>query len=316
MLRGFEASRVLLMVDGIRMNNLIYRAGHLQNAVTIDNNMLDHAEVLFGPSSTVYGSDALGGVIHFYTRNPELSAGDNMAVSGNSFIRYGSVNEEKTGHIDFNLGWKKFASLTSFTFSDFGDLKMGEKTNPALGEQFGLRTQYAERAPDNSSDLLVQNSNPFKQVQSGYKQWDLLQKFLFKPSDRVTHMINFQYSNSTNVPRYDRLTDPDGAGTGLNSAEWYYGPQKRLLVSYQLKVTDLGVLADAMTATVSYQSIQESRHNRGFGAANRTDRTEDVGVMGLTVDFLKKIGSTSMRYGIDGQPFPHKAHGTRTATIT
>src|SRR5688572_18974005 len=91
MMRGFEASRVLLMIDGVRMNNLIYRAGHLQNVITMDNNLLDRAEVLFGPSSTVYGSDALGGVVHFYTRDPQLS--DSKLTSGNAFVRYGAVNE-------------------------------------------------------------------------------------------------------------------------------------------------------------------------------------------------------------------------------
>lgn len=60
-IRGFEASRVLLVVDGVRMNNAIYRAGHLQNVITMDNAALDRAEVLFGPASTVYGTDALGG---------------------------------------------------------------------------------------------------------------------------------------------------------------------------------------------------------------------------------------------------------------
>ncbi|MBP6811064.1 MAG: TonB-dependent receptor plug domain-containing protein, partial [Saprospiraceae bacterium] len=58
-LRGFEASRVLLVVDGVRMNNAIYRAGHLQNAITMDNAVLERVEVSFGPASTVYGSDAL-----------------------------------------------------------------------------------------------------------------------------------------------------------------------------------------------------------------------------------------------------------------
>ncbi len=158
MLRGFEASRVLMMIDGVRMNNLIYRAGHLQNIITVDNNMLDRAEILFGPSSTVYGSDALGGVIHFYTRNPVLSTSESLQAGGNAFIRTGSANEEKTGHFDLNLGWKRFASLTSFTYSDFGDLKMGENVNSALGEPFGVRYQYAQRRPDNSGDVLVANS--------------------------------------------------------------------------------------------------------------------------------------------------------------
>ncbi len=300
MLRGFEASRVLLVIDGVRMNNAIYRAGHLQNIITLDNNTLERAEILFGPSSTVYGSDALGGVIHFYTRNPELAKeGEGLKFSGNTFVRYGSVNNEKAGHIDFALAGKKFGSLTSFTFSDFDDLRMGEKTNPALGEQFGVRTHYAQRSADNTSDVLVQNSDPFIQKFSGYQQWDLLQKFLYQSSDRVSHILNFQYSNTTNVPRYDRLTDPQGSG--LRFGEWYYGPQKRLLTSYQLKVNDLGAFADGMTATFSYQDIEESRYDRRFNNNNRNERVENVDVFGLTVDFQKKKGTNSFRYGIDGQ---------------
>ena len=300
MLRGFEASRVLLMIDGVRMNNAIYRAGHLQNIITLDNNVLERAEILFGPSSTVYGSDALGGVIHFYTRNPELAKADEgLKFGGNAFARYGSANNEMTGHVDFTLAGQKFGSITSFTFSDFGDLRMGEKTNPALGEQFGVRTQYAERSADNTSDVLVQNSDPLVQKFSGYQQWDLLQKFLYKSSDRVSHTLNFQYSNTTNVPRYDRLTDPQGSG--LRYGEWYYGPQKRLLTSYQLKVNDLGAFADGMTATLSYQDIEESRYDRRFNNNNRNERVENVDVFGLTVDFQKKRGKNSFRYGIDGQ---------------
>jgi hemoglobin/transferrin/lactoferrin receptor protein len=298
MLRGFEASRVLLMVDGIRMNNLIYRAGHLQNVITMDNNTLDRAEVLFGPASTVYGSDALGGVVHFYTRKPEL-AKDKTLFKGNAFTRFGSANNEKTLHADFTLSGKRFGSLTSFTFSDFGDLRMGEKKNPSLGEDFGLRPFYARRLADNSGDELVANSDPYVQKFSGYKQYDLLQKFLFAQSERVQHVLNFQYSTSTNIPRYDRLTDPQGGG--LRSAEWYYGPQERLMGSYQLKINDLGALADGLIATASYQAIEESRHDRRFNNNNLNHRTENVDVVGLTLDMQKKIGEHSLRYGFDGQ---------------
>jgi hemoglobin/transferrin/lactoferrin receptor protein len=299
-LRGFEASRVLLVIDGVRMNNAIYRAGHLQNIITADNNMLERAEILFGPSSTVYGSDALGGVIHFYTRTPVLAKPEeDKQLSGQAFFRYGSVNNEKASHLDFTLAGEKFGSLTSFTFSDFGDLRMGKKINPALGEAFGLRTHYAQRLPDNSGDELVQNADPYVQKFSGYKQFDWLQKFLYQPSDHVSHVFNFQFSNSSNIPRYDRLTDRQG--TGLRFAEWYYGPQKRMMTSYQMKADELGTYADGMTATISYQRIEESRYDRRFGNANRSERIENIDVVGLTVDFQKKVASHSLRYGLDGQ---------------
>ncbi|MBL7872938.1 MAG: TonB-dependent receptor [Cyclobacteriaceae bacterium] len=298
-IRGFEASRVLLVIDGVRMNNAIYRSGHLQNIITMDNNVLERAEILFGPSSTVYGSDALGGVVHFFTRNPTLATNAGIDISGNTFVRFGSANHEKTAHFDFNIGGKRFASLSSFTLSDFGDLRMGEKTNQSLGEEYWVRYQYAERAPDNSGDVLVQNSDPYVQKFSGYKQYDLLQKFYFKQNNRIQHQLNFQYSTSSNLPRYDRLTDAQG--TGLRSAEWYYGPQQRLLISYQLKLTDLGKLADALTTTVSYQNIEESRNDRRFNSNNLNHRIEKINVGGLTIDLQKKIKANQLRYGFDGQ---------------
>ncbi|MFM8243226.1 MAG: TonB-dependent receptor plug domain-containing protein, partial [Crocinitomicaceae bacterium] len=67
-IRGFETNKVLLVIDGIRMNNAIYRGGHLQNVITLDNSIMDRVEVLYGPGSVVYGSDAIGGVMSFTTK--------------------------------------------------------------------------------------------------------------------------------------------------------------------------------------------------------------------------------------------------------
>jgi hemoglobin/transferrin/lactoferrin receptor protein len=87
-IRGFEASRVLLVIDGIRMNNAIYRAGHLQNVITVDQNMLERVEVLYGPASTLFGSDALGGVLHFRTKQPRVSTSGKLLSNGTAFTRY------------------------------------------------------------------------------------------------------------------------------------------------------------------------------------------------------------------------------------
>lgn len=317
-IRGFEASRILLVIDGVRMNNLIYRAGHLQNIVTTDNNALDRVEVLFGPSSTLYGSDALGGVIHLYTKKPMLALGDqkqNLKV--NAFTRYGSVNEEMTGHVDFNIGTKKFGSLTSFTYSKFNDLKGGENQNPFYTGSYGERPYYVKRF--NGTDSLIKNNDRYVQVQSGYSQYDLIQKFLFQQNKHLAHALNVQFSNSTDVPRYDRLTDNPTGGlsdtAALNSAEWYYGPQTRLLTAYDLDYKNGAFIFDNVHFGLNYQDIEESRHNRNFGSNSLTHRIENVSVIGADLDFLKKIRKHDVRFGLEMQLNMLKSTATRDNII-
>jgi hemoglobin/transferrin/lactoferrin receptor protein len=296
-LRGFEANKVVIMIDGVRMNNAIYRGGHLQNVITLDNNALDRLEVLYGPSSTIYGSDALGGVLHFYTKKAVLSANENTLFKGAAMVRYGTVNNEKTANVNFNIGGKNLASFTSITASSFDDLVMGKRVNPSLGAAIGERINYVERI--NGKDSLVVNTNKYKQVSTGYDQLDIVQKFAHKLSDKLTQGINFQLSTSTDIPRYDRLTDPN-AKTILNQAEWYYGPQKRTMIAY-----DLNSNADTSETNfhigVNYQAIEESRVSRGFNSSKKTSRIEKLNILGLSIDFNKKKGIHHIRYGVDAQ---------------
>ena len=295
-IRGFEASRVLLVVDGVRLNNLIYRAGHLQNAITIDQNMLSSMEVLYGPASTIYGSDALGGVVHFRTKAPMLSTGEKTLVKGSGFARYSSANNEKTIHADVNLGWKKFAWLQSYTYSDFGDMKMGKNYHDDY-PTFGRRDSFMTRI--NGIDSVVKNPDPQVQKFSGYKQWDMLQKLLFKQSERVSHSLNVQYSNTTNVPRYDRLQDKRN-GT-LRYAEWYYGPQERLLTAYDFSIVKAGWF-DNINLNLNYQAIEESRYTRDYRRYDRLDgRVEKVNVAGFVLDTRKIWGGNELTLGADGQ---------------
>lgn len=297
-IRGFEASRILLLVDGVRMNNIIYRAGHLQNIVTLDNNILERVEIIYGPASTLYGSDALGGAIQLFTKKPILASGMGKTIyKVNAFSRFGTVNNEKTGHVDFNIGTEKTGSLTSFTFSDFDHLKGGTNQNPFYSKSYGERPYYAERI--NGKDSLVKNSDRYTQVQSGFSQYDLLQKFQYQASEHVSHGLNFQYSNSSDVPRYDRLTDP--SGSGLSNAQWYYGPQKRLLAVYDLNVKNSASAFRNIHFDLNYQNIEESRHTRRFNNNSLTHRIEKVNVFGTNLDFHKVSRSHNIRFGLDAQ---------------
>ncbi|MCB0532188.1 MAG: TonB-dependent receptor [Lewinellaceae bacterium] len=294
-LRGFEANRVLLVVDGIRMNNAIYRAGHLQNIITLDNAALDRVEVLFGPASTVYGSDALGGAICFFTKKPKLAQREGERLfSGSAFARYGTVNQELTAHTDVSIGWKKLAVFGSYTVSDFGDLRMGANTGSR--EPFGERPFYVGHI--NGRDTLLTNVDPLVQRKSAYRQQDVVAKILWQPNERITHTGNAQFSNSSNIPRYDRLTDPDGQG--LRNAEWYYGPQKRQFLAYHLNVEGAGWF-DRLGLGLSWQDIEESRNQRRFDRPDLQRREENVKVYGLETEAQKNWTHHSLRVGLDGQ---------------
>ena len=229
-IRGFEASRVLITVDGVRMNNLIFRSGHLQNVITVDENMLENVGVFYGPSSTLFGSDALGGAVAMTTKNAKFLDQAHNKFTGAVNTRYSSVNEEKSVAFHLNYATSKFASMTFFSFNDFGDLKMGKERNHN-GDYFGERPNYVSTV--GGVDQLNVNSDKYTQVGSAYKQYNFMQKFGYKTNSGYVHGLNLQYSTTSDINRYDRLTEI--AGAGLKFAQWYYGPQDRLLAIYSLQ---------------------------------------------------------------------------------
>ncbi|WP_341905350.1 TonB-dependent receptor [Fluviicola taffensis] len=292
-IRGFETNKVLLVVDGVPLNNAIYRGGHLQNVLTIDPASLESVEIVYGPGSVVYGSDALGGVMHFHTIQPQFSETNSILVKTNSYGRYFSAANGYSGHASLNLGWKRWSSFTSFTYSHFGDLTQGKVRNSKYPD-FGERTFYVERI--NGVDSMMTNSNKNKQIGSAYSQYDIIQKIAFKQNDHIVHTLNMQLSNSSDIDRYDRLTQTKN---GLpRFSEWYYGPQFRSLISYVLSINKKSKIYDQVNLNVSQQWIEESRHDRAYKSDFLNHRTEKVRVSTLLFDLEKRLGKHEIRYGI------------------
>ncbi|HMS65354.1 MAG TPA: TonB-dependent receptor, partial [Ignavibacteria bacterium] len=300
-IRGFEANKVLIMIDGVRFNNLIFRGGHLQNVLRIDDNVLDRTEILFGSGSTVYGSDALGGVMSYYTKDPVLSMKNSMYSSGSAFYRYSSADNENTGHFSVNLASKKVGFIGSLTYSNFNALSMGTNN---VKNQAWLRKFTAEHI--NGRDTMIPTTNYYSQDPSGYNQYDILAKFLINQDKNVNHTINFQYSNTNDIPRYDRLNTINPSTGNFTSAEWYYGPERRILGSYKLSLNSKTGFYDNSSILLAYQDVNESRNNRNFGAANLTVRSENVDVYSLNADFNKTITTKNkqnfhnLSYGVEG----------------
>ncbi|MEN8788156.1 MAG: TonB-dependent receptor plug domain-containing protein, partial [Flavobacteriaceae bacterium] len=242
MIRGFSTNRVLLSVDGVRMNNAIFRGGNIQNVISIDPFNINNSEVIFGPGSVIYGSDAIGGVMNFITKAPQFADRDSLNFTAHANYRFASANSESTVHGDLNIGKQRWAFLTSITYNSFDDLEMGSK-----GPASFLRNNYVRRI--NGTDVLVANDNPQLQIPTGYSQINLMQKVSHRAKNRWNFDLGLHYSETSDNPRYDRLIRPDESGEGLRSAEWFYGPQKWFLGNVQLEHIGRGKFYDRLRIT-------------------------------------------------------------------
>ncbi|MEY8849875.1 TonB-dependent receptor [Psychroserpens sp. XS_ASV72] len=292
MIRGFSTNRLLITVDGVRMNNAIFRSGNLQNVISIDPFSVKNTEITLGAGSVVYGSDAIGGVMSFYTKTPQLSYSDNVYFNANAVARYASANTEKTGHLDFNLGFKKWAFLTSVSYTDFDDLRMGMH-----GPDAYLRPEHV--VTDNGVDAIVENDNPRVQKPTGYDQVNIMQKIRYEPKENLSFDVGLHYTTTSSYSRYDRLIRY--RGSNLRSAEWDYGPQRWFMGNFQLtKLSSSSNLYDKLQTTLAYQNFQEGRFDRDFQSDIRNIREESVDAYSFNLDLEKVLSKKSfLSYGLE-----------------
>lgn len=280
MLRGFGANQILFITDGIRMNNAIYRSGNLQNILQTDVNVVESAEIIFGPGTNMYGSDALGGVIDFHTLQPKLTTHSEWSSSGNAIARFGSADFEKTLHADINFGNNQWAFLVSFSYSDFDDLKMGNKHNA-----YAQRPNYVTQI--NGADSMVVNDNPNEQKYSGYNQLSFISKVKQQFTKTADWTLSFYFTKTDDVPRYDRLLQY--SGEDLRYAVWNYFPQQWMMNSLEMNFTDRTKIYDHATYILAYQNVKEGRNDRGYKKEWLTKRVDEVNIFSLNADFDKAL---------------------------
>lgn len=291
MIRGFATNRLLYAIDGVRMNTAIFRGGNLQNVISLDPFAIESTEVLFGPGSVMYGSDAIGGVMSFQTLKPQLSLNKKPSIGGKALFRYASASQEKTGHFDVNIGWKRWAAVSSISYTDYSDLKMGSH-----GPEDYLKPYHVER--QDSVDVVVQNKNSLVQTPSAYSQINLMQKLRFIAIDKLDLQYGFHYSETSEYGRYDR-----SLRTRKNLpryGEWKYGPQKWLMHHLDIAHNSNNKVYDKMHIRLAQQKFEESRISRDFNKANRETRIEKVQAYSANIDFSKAIGTRNiLSYGLE-----------------
>ena len=308
MIRGFATNRLLYSVDGIRMNTAIFRSGNIQNVINLDPFSMQRTEILFGPSSVMYGSDAIGGVMSFETLTPEFALDSlrkvfNPIVSGNAVIRGTTANNERTGHFNVQLGWNKWAWLGSISRYRYDHLRQGSNGPDDYVKNYYVDDWEGIFQPLNDEpvpDKIVEQSDPMLQIPSGYDQWNTLQKIRWQPTDGMDVQYTFQYSETSNYGRYDRhLRLQDGLP---RYAQWDYGPQgwKMHLLSLKMGGNTNGAMYDQLVIKGANQQFWESRISRNFGELSIEKQNELIQANSIHIDAIKWLNERMLlSYGVE-----------------
>ena len=174
---------------------------------------------------------------------------------------------------------------------------MGRQRNHGYAD-WGLVSEISKNNRYFFQDQPQSNPNPNRQYNTKYDQIDLMQKLVFQPDAENKWVLNLQYSESSDIPRFDKLAER--MDDELRYATWFYGPQKRLLISPKYSfTTDKKWLREGVI-TLAYQQIEESRVQRKFGSLLRESQIEDLDVFSANADFNVALDpSKKLAYGFE-----------------
>ncbi len=257
-IRGLTGQQVLMLVDGIRMNNSIYRFGPNQYFNTIDIGMVDHFEVLRGPASVYWGSDAMGGAINVVTRSADVHWGMYHGdYRGSDFTQYfNTANSSPYSRLNVE-GWVGNTGVfTGGSFLNVRDLDTGFGGFP-------------------------------RQPGTNYQQYAADVKFNYLLSERELLTVALQHFEQDDLPRSDRYPGYPGDLNNSNSfgGARFFDPQQRDLAYIRYQAVDrLGW--DAIVATASYH---RQRENQKRGVPETRFQETDVDTVGLTLVAVKDL---------------------------
>lgn len=263
--RGLKGSEVLQVVDGFRLNNAIFRNAPNQYIALVDSQMLGQLEVVRGPMSALYGSDAMGGVVHMLSAEPGFE-GKDWDASGTLRTIYGSADDSTLSRAEAAAGYDDFVVSGGATYQGVHDRRIG-------GGETLPYTSYSQRAAD--------------------------LKFRGDIAEGHEVMLSAQYSEQPKTPRYDELT-PGFGQTQPTSAVFWFEPQQRELVQLRWRGSSPTLLWDDAEAHVGRQVIDDDRRTRDYGSSNQDREHNRDTSWGVTFQAGKRLtASHYLTWGAD-----------------
>ncbi len=264
-LRGLKGSEVLHVVDGFRLNDAIFRNAPNQYVALVDSQALARIEVVRGPMSALYGSDAMGGVVQMLTWEPRFE-GAEWQAAGMLRTLYGSADDSTLSRVQGAAGHERLVLNAGVTYQDVNERRVGG------GDELPF-TAFTGRAADAKVRALVTDGNELT--------------------------FSLQYSEQPRTPRYDELTPGYGQGNP-NSAVYWFEPQRRDFVQLRWRGWNPIGAWDSAEAQLGLQVIEDGRRSRDFGSRNEDRERNQDESLGLTFVAQKDFGASHhLSYGMD-----------------
>ncbi|MEO0005967.1 MAG: hypothetical protein RJA20_163 [Bacteroidota bacterium] len=244
-LRGLTGNQVLLLVDGIRLNNATFRYGPNQYLNTVGVFSISHIESLRGSGSVQYGSDALGGVVQVFTATPEFG---HKKWGGDVIARGASAGMEFSGHGRLNYSGEKMAVTASYARRTFGDLVGGDSTGVQSPSGYGEQ-MYDVKAlfkTGQKSDLtLASQANLQEDVDVYHKV--RLENFLVNRMPRQQRTLHYaRFDNRINKGVFHQVSL---TASIQNNTEWRESQKNNTTIARQEKdsIRTIGLTGEVIT---------------------------------------------------------------------
>lgn len=277
-IRGLKGSQVLHMVDGMRLNNAFFRNAPNQYLGLVDSFATRRIEVVRGSQGSLYGADAMGGVLNILTEEPDYSD-QTWQQDGRLYASYDSVDE----------GWVVSART-----------KGGKQ-----GWGFAGGASYQDHSSRTSG-------SGEKLIPSGYRSKAADLKFLIDTSERSSLMLSAQVMEQPSTPRYDELV-PGYGQTEPSSEQFLFEPNRRSFIHARFRLDGSSGWFDQFEAHLARQVITDDRLTQEYASPVIVSENNSSTLDGLTLQFNSSLPSgLTMVWGaeyytdaVDSQRFTH-----------
>lgn len=291
-IQALESKRILFSIDGIRINDELYRNGVIHKLLTYNSSIFSDVRKLNSPGFLSFSPDAIGGVYVYFIKTPMFSIKKNFQV--NTMSSFYSSNLSFVSSVNLLYSQKNLSSLTLLSFGHFGDIVMGKnRKNLSLEDSvYGLKDFFVVH---NNTDSIYINTNPYKQIGTKYNQFYLMQKLAIKLSKKDKIFARFHYIGNSQMNMYSATSEK--IGEIPRYAEAYFMPQDRFIINLNYYFEGSKILYDILSLGFTDIYYNEYRYTRRFNSDWGLHQKEQINSIKVNLDFAKKVGEGPLVYG-------------------